>query len=159
MFFEEILQTLIKSSLRLTLNVFDRNNELSMIKNEDRLGPFFVHDVPDHHIQLKLSNSITETVITDENGRFNKEILVDSFDDLNIKNHILKYIAYDNDNLQEITEGRIFLMKISQPYGCSIISDIDDTIKISEVPDKKKLMINTFKNDFRAVPGKDILFL
>jgi phosphatidate phosphatase APP1 len=44
-------------------------------------------------------------------------------------------------------------MKIQQHHGCSIISDIDDTIKISEVPNKKKLMINTFKKDFKAVPG------
>ncbi len=37
--------------------------------------------------------------------------------------------------------------------GVSVISDIDDTIKISEVIDKKKLLANTFWRPFHAVPG------
>ena len=37
--------------------------------------------------------------------------------------------------------------------GVSVISDIDDTIKVSEVLDKKKLMRNTFMKDYEAVPG------
>ncbi|MEZ0262979.1 MAG: App1 family protein [Alphaproteobacteria bacterium] len=37
--------------------------------------------------------------------------------------------------------------------GVSVISDIDDTIKISEVLDKKKLMQNTFLKEYAAAPG------
>lgn len=37
--------------------------------------------------------------------------------------------------------------------GVSIVSDIDDTIKISEVRDRKTLLRNTFMEPFRAVPG------
>jgi hypothetical protein len=37
--------------------------------------------------------------------------------------------------------------------GVSVISDIDDTVKISEVRDKKKLLTNTFMREFVAVPG------
>ncbi|MDR2925783.1 MAG: DUF2183 domain-containing protein [Azoarcus sp.] len=37
--------------------------------------------------------------------------------------------------------------------GVSIVSDIDDTIKISEVRDRKALLRNTFIEPFRAVPG------
>jgi len=39
------------------------------------------------------------------------------------------------------------------PTGISVISDIDDTIKISEVTDKKRLILNTFFRPFRAAPG------
>jgi phosphatidate phosphatase APP1 len=39
------------------------------------------------------------------------------------------------------------------PAGVSVISDIDDTIKISEVLDKKKLMRNTFMKEYEAAPG------
>ena len=38
------------------------------------------------------------------------------------------------------------------PQGVSVISDIDDTIKISEVKDRK-LLQNTFFRPFQAVPG------
>ncbi|MFN0128113.1 MAG: phosphatidate phosphatase App1 family protein [Verrucomicrobiales bacterium] len=37
--------------------------------------------------------------------------------------------------------------------GVSVISDIDDTIKISEVLDKKRLMKHTFLKPFEASPG------
>jgi phosphatidate phosphatase APP1 len=37
--------------------------------------------------------------------------------------------------------------------GTSVISDVDDTIKISEVRDKKKLLARTFLREFEAVPG------
>ncbi|MDR2207354.1 MAG: App1 family protein [Azoarcus sp.] len=37
--------------------------------------------------------------------------------------------------------------------GVSIVSDVDDTIKISEVLNKKTLVRNTFMKPFQAVPG------
>lgn len=37
--------------------------------------------------------------------------------------------------------------------GVSVISDIDDTIKITEVNDRKKMLENTFLRRFEAVPG------
>jgi phosphatidate phosphatase APP1 len=37
--------------------------------------------------------------------------------------------------------------------GISVISDIDDTIKITDVRDKKELIENTFFREFRAVEG------
>jgi hypothetical protein len=42
--------------------------------------------------------------------------------------------------------------------GFSVISDIDDTIKISVVTDHSKLMDNTFFKDFREVAGMPALF-
>ncbi len=37
--------------------------------------------------------------------------------------------------------------------GLSIISDIDDTIKESEISDRRQLLANTFMRPFRTVPG------
>jgi phosphatidate phosphatase APP1 len=39
------------------------------------------------------------------------------------------------------------------PEGLSVISDIDDTIKITEVTDQEALLANTFLKPFEAVPG------
>lgn len=49
-----------------------------------------------------------------------------------------------------VFEGRAQLIG---PRGVSIISDIDDTIKISEVRDKKALLANTFLKEFQPVAG------
>lgn len=42
--------------------------------------------------------------------------------------------------------------------GLSVISDIDDTIKISNVTDRKALIANTFLRPFQAVPGMADLY-
>ena len=47
-------------------------------------------------------------------------------------------------------KGEVMLIN---PEGISIISDIDDTIKITDVTDRKALMRNTFLEDFKAVPA------
>lgn len=47
-------------------------------------------------------------------------------------------------------KGRIFPLEAE---GISIISDIDDTIKITEVRDKEATLRNTFLREFQPVPG------
>lgn len=44
------------------------------------------------------------------------------------------------------------------PRGVSVISDIDDTLKISQVAHRKQLLHNTFLYPFVAVPGMAPLF-
>jgi phosphatidate phosphatase APP1 len=44
------------------------------------------------------------------------------------------------------------------PKGLSVVSDIDDTIKISSVTVKEELMANTFFRPWRAVPGMAALY-
>ncbi len=47
-------------------------------------------------------------------------------------------------------KGSVFPL---ESEGVSVISDIDDTIKITEVRDKKATLRNTFLKEFQAVPG------
>ncbi len=49
-----------------------------------------------------------------------------------------------------VTDGRVQLLA---ERGVSVISDIDDTIKHSEVLDKSALLANTFLHPFNPVPG------
>lgn len=45
-----------------------------------------------------------------------------------------------------------------EPEGISIISDIDDTVKITNVTERKELLRSTFLDDFKAVPGMSELY-
>lgn len=47
-------------------------------------------------------------------------------------------------------EGRVHLV---EPEGISVISDIDDTVKVTHVTDKARMFESTFYRDFEAVPG------
>ncbi|CAF1295112.1 unnamed protein product [Adineta ricciae] len=48
------------------------------------------------------------------------------------------------------TQGEVYLC---DDEGVTFISDIDDTIKITEVTSSTQTLINTFSGDFKAVPG------
>ena len=53
------------------------------------------------------------------------------------------------------TRGELYLLA---EHGLSVISDIDDTIKVTEVRDRRELLRNTFLRPFRAVPGMSELY-
>jgi phosphatidate phosphatase APP1 len=55
----------------------------------------------------------------------------------------------NSDDTREF-KGHIFPLETE---GVSVISDIDDTIKITEVRDKQATLRNTFLREFEAVPG------
>jgi hypothetical protein len=38
-------------------------------------------------------------------------------------------------------------------HGVSVVSDIDDTIKVTQVRDRREMLLNTFAREFVAVPG------
>lgn len=52
-------------------------------------------------------------------------------------------------------DGRVFsaAARLVGPKGLSVISDIDDTIKVSQVANRNELLANTFFRPFREVPG------
>jgi phosphatidate phosphatase APP1 len=58
--------------------------------------------------------------------------------------------AVTRPNDPRVFVGRIQLVP---PEGLSVISDIDDTIKITQVRDRKAALANTLIHEFRAVPG------
>lgn len=52
-------------------------------------------------------------------------------------------------------DGRVFegAVHLLEPSGVTIVSDLDDTVKISEVSDHSALLRNTFLREYRAVEG------
>jgi phosphatidate phosphatase APP1 len=122
--------------------------------NRDRLKPFFVDDESNELIAINIGEK-THLLRTDKNGQFYDQIELTNDEVQKLKQHqpsgdIITYEAI-GDNKDKST-GVIRL--IDQRQGISIISDIDDTIKISEVLDKVRLLANTFIHPFKPVPGK-----
>ncbi|CAF2510627.1 unnamed protein product [Rotaria sp. Silwood2] len=123
--------------------------------NRDRLKPFFVEDESNEKIQIKLGETIF-SFVTDQQGQFNEEIEITNDEIQKLKRQQQQgdsFITYEaiGDN-KDITKGIIQL--IEPRKGISVISDVDDTIKISEVLDKVRLLANTFIHPFKPVPGK-----
>lgn len=59
------------------------------------------------------------------------------------------FAALNSDDSRRIT-GEVFAL---DEIGLSVISDIDDTIKITEVRDRNATLRNTFLREFQPVPG------
>ena len=53
-------------------------------------------------------------------------------------------------------DGRVFACNVFAipEHGVSVVSDIDDTIKITEVSRKRRMFLNTLVKDARAVAGE-----
>jgi phosphatidate phosphatase APP1 len=49
-------------------------------------------------------------------------------------------------------------LRLVPPEGVSVISDVDDTVKVSNVLDRGELVANTFLRPYRAVPGMPALY-
>jgi phosphatidate phosphatase APP1 len=63
---------------------------------------------------------------------------------------MLRFEAITQKGDERRFEGVAFCLR---PEGVSVISDVDDTIKVSDVLDKRELIRNTFIRPFRAVDG------
>ena len=48
--------------------------------------------------------------------------------------------------------------RLVEPEGLSVISDIDDTIKITEVRDSRRMLERSLLEDFAPVPGMAALY-
>ncbi|CAF0964448.1 unnamed protein product [Rotaria sordida] len=119
----------------------------------DRLKPFMVDGRKNEEIFIMVGKKNNFTTKTDSDGQFRTSFIMSDADIQKLKNtkkqdQVIIYKAIgDNDDLWE---GKIHLL---ERRGLSIISDIDDTIKISEVIDKIRLAANTFIHRFRVVEG------
>ncbi|CAF1477065.1 unnamed protein product [Didymodactylos carnosus] len=114
----------------------------------DRLKPFMVQDKPYEKIQIEIGNQTFSTK-TDSEGQFRTSFLLKNADIQMLKNNgQIAYRAIGDNN--DTSRGIVYLL---ERKGLSVISDIDDTIKISEVVDKIRLMANTFIHKFRVVTG------
>ncbi|CAF3492703.1 unnamed protein product [Rotaria sp. Silwood1] len=120
----------------------------------DRLKPFMVQDEKYEKIHIMIGTKHNYTTKTDGEGQFRTSFIIPNADVQNLKqtvnnNQVIGYKAI-GDNA-DVWQGQIHLL---ERHGLSVISDIDDTIKISEVVDKIRLVANTFIHGFRVVEGK-----
>jgi hypothetical protein len=125
-------------------DVFNKRMTLFMVDNE---GWKQVH-IKIGHLEFTLHN-------TSVNGHAEQNVTVSDSD---MKQILKQSVSQNRITVEAILpagdkrqfNGMIFLPGDKPLF---LISDIDDTIKISDVRNKKELMKNTFMNPFKPVPG------
>jgi hypothetical protein len=122
--------------------------------NRDRLKPFFVEDESDDTIGIKIGEKL-HILRTDYQGELHEQLVATNDEIQKLKQQqqsddVLTYPAVGDRK----DEAKGIIRLIQPRQGISVISDVDDTIKISEVLDKVRLLANTFIHPFKPVPGK-----
>lgn len=79
-------------------------------------------------------------------GRFSNQILLRE----ERRGDKIQFVAWLWPSSTRTFEGGVFLL---EETGLSVISDIDDTIKVTEVRDRHATLRNTFLREFQPVPG------
>jgi len=85
--------------------------------------------------------------LSGENGHFSENLILPK-DSIRIVDRKVHFTFVDS-----VTRKLHGYARLLHSEGISIISDVDDTIKISNVMNKKELMANSFMREFIAVEG------
>jgi len=134
----------------------------SLIKNmsternfDQRINLLIADNERGKRIVLRLGDKKYTLAPSRPNGHFKTVLTIPRTELADSKDNIVRYSAVIPENDPRVFEGESQLVG---PEGKSVISDIDDTVKISHVVDKKRLMEHTFFLDFFAVEGMPELY-
>ncbi len=147
-------QSEISLLMRHLFNLQDEeNDDNSLFKR--RAGRFFVDNERGKRIAIRLGGKrVRLNNKSAKNGHFSDVLRLPAakVNALRRQEKTGDFIAFEA--VTRTNDSRRFHGKIQliDKQGISVISDIDDTIKISEVQDKWALLANTFTRPFQPVP-------
>ena len=119
---------------------------------KERANRFLVDSERGKRIVVRLGGKNRVLSATEANGHAETHFGGVSLD---AKAGTLDYEAVLQSRDRRKFAGRIHLVP---PTGVSVISDIDDTIKVSQVRDKQALLNNTFFKEFEPVSGMEKVY-
>ncbi|MBN2296908.1 MAG: App1 family protein [Pirellulales bacterium] len=156
-------------SVAQTLGVEDGSAEADMLRH--RLGLFLVDNERGKEIFVRMGEKVYAVGTSDADGHFGEELRLsaDEVEELlgegsrdekqrdgkDGDRRLLSYRVVVDEADERSFHGRV---QVIGSEGYSVISDIDDTIKHSQVTDSKALLTNTFLRNFESVAGMSELY-
>lgn len=142
------------SLLRRSIDI-DKDEEISEILRS-RISRFLVDNERGKRVVVRLGGRDIPLAKSGSNGHFYGAADLSPTDAVKLlKEHgktdgWVPYAAVVREGDDRSFDGRV---QFIPREGLSVISDIDDTVKISNVTNKKELLRNTFLRPAKAVPG------
>ena len=154
--FESENHRLLDAVFRRAIGIHDRELTAAEKSTFEARAEFFLVDNERHReISIRLGDQTVPLLASAPNGHFSVRLRF-SFEELRKlglaggTNAPVFFQTTSVDQRVHTYAGRVYLI---EDTGLSVISDIDDTIKISQVLDHKALLRNTFCRPFQSVPG------
>jgi phosphatidate phosphatase APP1 len=149
--------------LKKQMNMADSDETTKLF--EERCMHFMVDQQRGKVVTVKIGNDVYNAGATDSNGHTERAQCLP----LQMFNPIVaearggkedSAVWFDVSTSARTNPSRVFTARTRFiPYeGVSVVTDIDDTIKISQVSDKKILLENTFIKPYKDVPGMAQLY-
>ncbi len=124
---------------------------------ESRFRLFLADNQRAKKIKIRIGNDVFDAGMSSPDGHFTSIITMD-YDRIrpliDRRGRFTITLAGERPDSM-VTAG---VIRIVPTGGLAVISDIDDTIKISNVSDKKEMIRNTFLRPYKAVPGMARLY-
>jgi hypothetical protein len=126
---------------------------MASVTLKGRLRPFLFDNKRGRRFSVELGQVIHDLPASNPNGHFH--VTLDIADNslpspaTASPDESLPFSVFSQGASERTPAGEVRLIG---EEGVSIVSDIDDTIKISEVTNRRELFANTFVRDFRAAP-------
>jgi len=128
--------------------------ETSVFKQ--RILGFTVYQHGGKEIAVKIGDKIYQLQRkSKKNGQFRGTIFIpkDDVDTIAMTVGATRHVRYAIHSQFDVATPLEGLVKLIDHHGVSVISDIDDTVKHTEVATRKDMLANTFLHEFATVPG------
>lgn len=153
----KLKRRVLTNVLRRLTDVPDEELESELCRQ--RTEPFFLAGYRKRQINFRINDQlIPARRKTKRTGQFRAKLVIPA-SDLSAETNeqgIFQLSAHDADS--GLKAGDDLRIRMIGPTGRSIISDIDDTIKFSDVENRAELLANTFTRPFRAIEGMPKVF-
>lgn len=118
---------------------------------QERGWPFLVDNERGKTISIRIQGNALLLPPSGANGHPHHEVILET--DFQAEEIDKRWLHFDT--VMPEGDSRQFrgAVQLLDRRGLSVVSDIDDTIKLSNVLDKEELLANTFLRDFQATPG------
>ncbi len=150
---DSITRNTTLAALAKTLDVQPDSPEAETLRR--RLTLFLIDNERDKEIFVRIGEQKYSAGTSEPDGHFQNNLRLA---DAEVKPDADGWISYRAATRKSEKRSFSGLVQPLSPTGISIISDIDDTIKHSQVTDRKELLANTFLRKFKPVPGMAKLY-
>jgi phosphatidate phosphatase APP1 len=147
------------STVRRAISIKKGSDAATLLS--ERTKPFLVDNERGKDISIRIDKDGYAAGRSQANGHFSATLSLSAAEAKRLINRqddaggVIDYQAELRSGDTRTFAGRVHLIS---PEGISVISDIDDTIKISNVTDKEEMLRNTFTREFKPVVGMADLY-
>lgn len=149
-------QAAIKTITNMVAAASDDTDERSLARLRKRLRWFLVDNERAKSITVRITGQEFTLGESTEDGHFSGIVRISGGKDEDGSRRVtlpIEVVLPHGDSRQFV--GTLYCVP---ERGVSVISDIDDTIKVSEVTDLQALLTNTFLREFQAVDGMQPIY-